>query len=808
MGCFLRHARALVLFAVLAGCARAGSSAFDLNGPSIEVKVARANKALPIAEVPNLEPGDRVWLHLTLPPGEAVHYLLVAAFLRGSANPPPDNWFLKAETWRKPVSREGFAVTVPLDAQQALLFLAPEAVGDFKTLRSTVQGKPGAFVRVSQDLNVASFDRMRLDKYLASVRKTSAVSPAELHERSTYLARSLGMKLDEECFDKPTEQQAPCLTHGMDDLVLHDAHGDSMVAALTSGSASDLIGQMSNTPMARAGYYSPYVGAFLDIARLLDGIRSASYQYIPALGLPTKERLDLRLNNAPSFHKPKSVLVAALPPVGPAQTPPLRPVDPKQVVCMQKPLFVLPAEGAPLAFATSLGYAFRLHLRDKSGKGVDLPATADAARGGFLVDTSAVDPAKLDTKLDGTLRGSWGFENYDGPAFQLVNGYPFQWTISAHDRAAVVTGGEAVLHLQSLFAACAADVAIDEPSPKKGQTTWRLLKPDEIEAHLSLKDVKPGPLTLLVKQAGGGPAEEIHLQVYADASRIERFEISAGDRRGTLQGTRLEDVTAVQLGGVRFLPAMLSHGGDKEELTLSAHDAASAVPLKPDEKMVAQVTLKDGRTLDLPTTVAPARPKVTLISRNIDRGRTHSTIRLTSPGELPQDAHLVFFVKAQSPAKFSRKEKIEVAGEDDSFQVMLTIADGSLTLQDSHTLLAELDPLKSFGPSAFGLLRFRAIAANGARGDWQPLAMLVRLPSLKEVHCPVDPAQQCELAGTNLFLIDSVAADAQFTKPVTVPEGFAGDTLTVPRPSGTVLYIRLRDDPSAVSIAALPVLPE
>jgi hypothetical protein len=41
-----------------------------------------------------------------------------------------------------------------------------------------------------------------------------------------------------------------------------------------------------------------------------------------------------------------------------------------------------------------------------------------------------------------------------------------------------------------------------------------------------------------------------------------------------------------------------------------------------------------------------------------------------------------------------------------------------------------------------------------------------------------------------------------------VPVGFAGSTLGVPRPNGTLLYIKLRDDPATVSSVVLPVLPE
>ena len=153
--------------------ARADGPAFDLSGPRLELKVTRAGKTLPISQVPNLQPGDRLWIHPLLPSSQSVHYLLVVAFLRGSTNPPPENWFIRAETWNKQVRQAGITVTVPQDAQQALLLLAPQTGGDFGTLRSTVRGKPGAFVRASQDLNQASLDRSRLDQYLGTVRQTS-----------------------------------------------------------------------------------------------------------------------------------------------------------------------------------------------------------------------------------------------------------------------------------------------------------------------------------------------------------------------------------------------------------------------------------------------------------------------------------------------------------------------------------------------------------------------------------------------------------------------------------------------------------
>ncbi len=63
------------------------------------------------------------------------------------------------------------------------------------------------------------------------------------------------------------------------------------------------------------------------------------------------------------------------------------------------------------------------------------------------------------------------------------------------------------------------------------------------------------------------------------------------------------------------------------------------------------------------------------------------------------------------------------------------------------------------------------------------------------------------LSGDKLYLIDSIASDRDFTNAVSVPSGFAETSLAVPRPNGTVLYIKLRDDPTTINTAALPVLP-
>ncbi len=324
--------------------------------------------------MPHLAEGDKLWIKADFPASQSEHYLLVLNFLRGPTNPPPKDWFFKCETWKKACAQKGLTVTVPADAQQALIFLAPEDGGDFKTLVNAVRGRPGAFVRSTQDLNQATLDRSRLERYLASIRNLNAANPAVLKDATPLLARSLGIKVDEKCLDRLPQLQAPCLMQGQETLILNDGHSMSIVEALTTGPASDLVMAASSTPQANYGYYSPYLSSLLDLGRLFDSFRVANYQYIPALATALNNKLTLTLNTPPSFQNPKSVLVAALPAVEQALPPPLHAVSPKDIYCARKNSLVLPVEGAPLVFATEYAHSTVLRVAGKNGEVIELPA--------------------------------------------------------------------------------------------------------------------------------------------------------------------------------------------------------------------------------------------------------------------------------------------------------------------------------------------------------------------------------------------------------------------------------------------------
>ena len=788
---------------VAPGLAFADPAQFDLAGPSLEVKVVHAGKTLPISEVPNLSAGDQLSIKAELPPGQSAHYLLVAAFLRGATNPPPEDWFFSSETWNAK-GRGGLKMTVPKDAQQVLIFLAPETGGDFKTLVGAVRGRPGAFVRASQDLNQATLDRSRLKVYLAAIQTISQTDFEHLKTVSPLLARSLSIKFDSDCLQKIPELQASCLMQGQDALILNDGHSTSIVQALTTGSASDLAFALSATPQANFGYTSPYIASAMDIARIMESFRTAQYQYIPALAIEKGDQLSLELNAVPSFQNPKSVLVVALPAVEAPLMPPLHPVDPKEVYCAEKTELVLPAEGAPLVFSTGYAHDMVLRLKGKNGKFVDLPVTADAEKGGFVANTAGLSPSNFGDVLEGSLHGYWGFEPYNGPEFKLENTRPQHWQLVEDDRQALIAGRDEIVHIETEDAACVDSILLQKPTGEAEKVDWKSTEPNQVAVTLPLKKVKPGTMKLLVKEYGRKEPDTLPLQAFAQASRLDSFTFHAGDLTGVLKGSHLEDVKELTLNGLRFKPGPHLPTESEDELSLVASGVQAADALKEGEAATAKVVLSDGRTLNLETTVASPRPKVTLIGQSAQplASSAANILQLSDPDEIPQNAQLTFSIHAQLPAAFTGEEKIEVGTVHGAYLATLTLTNG-LTLEDSQVAIATLDTGKAFAASAAGPLRFRVIE-NGVAGDWQPLATLVRLPVFGDLKCPDSPEPLCKLTGSKLFLVDSVANDPQFTHPIQVPLGFPGYYLSIPRPANGRLYVKLHDDPSVVNSITFP----
>jgi hypothetical protein len=875
---------------------------FDLVGPRIDVRVTRGNETLPIASVPNLQPGDKIWLHPDLPPSQSVKYLLICAFLRGTTNPPPADWFIRIETWDKKIRQEGYFVTVPAEAQQVVLFMAPETGGDFSTLRSAVQGRPGIFVRASQDLAEAGFEQARIEKYMASIRRVPPSDSADLQKHSDLLARTLALKPNEDCFKRPIDTQFTCLTQTGTQTLLDDGHGQTVVAALSNGPGSDFINQASTTSMAGGGLYSAYVGAIVDLVRLMGTLHTAQYQYIPAIAFPQDAALNLRLNTPPSFHNPKSVLVIGLPSVQAAVSPPLRPADANYIACLIKPSVVLPIEGAPLVFSTDFAHEVVLHLNPPPGAPAepDIPLIADPYMGGMVLqqtplhhrelrdpkllrpgaaaaDTSATPAAKPEeatatppaqqTKpilITGTIQGRWGFDPFTGPTVTLQQLPGTGWHIVDSPEAApntsLIAGRSSQLMISSTGSACIHTITAH---PTESTADMPIVfkhtpKPDDanlVDLSLPLQHAEtPGDLHLAIQQYGQPKTDDLAARTFSEPAHIASIELHAGDRSILLNGTSLAQVAKLTLGDLTFSPASPAADDQTSTTTLRlalANDAPPP-PTHVDDHLTARIRLHDGRVLSVPVVVSTPRPVITLLHKS-GIGSLDSPIALTDSNDLPLSQAVSFTLK--SPGPFPHNGQIEIETLDGTLRTVLTLApSGGLLLQDPHTVVATLDPLRSFGPSAFGPLHLRAVyplaatprnrrngepdtvalahvvsadppsqtspaapaptdpaAADSVEpqaptSDWLPLGTLVRLPMLSGLQCPADTTLACTLSGSNLFLIESISIDPTFASPIAVPDGYTGASLTLPHPSAATIFLHLRDDPTAINPAIVPAV--
>jgi hypothetical protein len=310
-----------------------------------------------------------------------------------------------------------------------------------------------------------------------------------------------------------------------------------------------------------------------------------------------------------------------------------------------------------------------------------------------------------------------------------------------------------------------------------------------------------------VYQYGLEQPDTVKMTAYEVAASLERMTLSAGDDEAVLNGTRLDQVGTAKLNGISFTPSSLAHVNDLDELTMKAD--GSTASLTAGKAYTAHVLLKDGRELKTPVAVNLPRPEISLLSKGVQNSVKGPPIQVQfgSAEDLPVGGKLVFFLQSNSPAHFTREEKIEVAAKDSSFHTILDLSDGGLMLEDARTAVGTVEPLERFGSSAFGPVRVRAVSSDGIAGDWLNLGTLVRLPEFKELRCPRSVTKPCVLSGDDLFLADAFSATADFNNSVDVPPQFTGTQLPVPHPTNGLLYLKLRDDPDTVQMLTLPVEP-
>ena len=405
-----------------------------------------------------------------------------------------------------------------------------------------------------------------------------------------------------------------------------------------------------------------------------------------------------------------------------------------------------------------------------------------------------------DLTITGTVRGYWGFDVFEGPTLTLQQVAGKDWKIVSD--TPLFAGQDNHLTLKGSGAACVQHIALTnkenvdvdipfKPAPGKDVK-------DTLVLDISLKKVQPGGYPLAIQQYGDSHTEKVSLTAYTGDIHLDGLKIHQGDNTAIITGEGLKEVVSAQIDNQTFMPA--DSGNDDRTVHLNAKAGVS-----PGDGKDATVKLKDGRTMTVKISTQAPRPSLTLLSFNDKPVQLSGALSVTlgAKDDLSLNGKLTFVV--QTKDVFPRKQTIEVATVGGSVHTSLSLADSDLILQDVHTAIATLDPLKAFGQSAFGKLQMRPVAEDSTPGDWTALGTLVRTPQITAIHCTTAVAPTCVIDGSALFLLRSFSAGKDFAKRIEVPTGFAESTFIVPTPTdGTTLYLELRDDPDAVAAITFP----
>lgn len=408
--------------------------------------------------------------------------------------------------------------------------------------------------------------------------------------------------------------------------------------------------------------------------------------------------------------------------------------------------------------------------------------------------------SSTDLIVTGSIHGYWEFDPFEGPTVNLqqVDGKD----LKAVDGSKLMAGQDNKLTLKADGIACVEHVALAREKDKDIDVNFKpgagKDEKNTLALDVSLKTVQPGGYALTVKQYGGKDVEKIPLTAYDAGINFDTIKIHVGDDAFVMTGRGLKDVVSVELAKQTFMPA----GDGNDDETLHLHAGAGVSPENGSE---ATVKLKDGRTMPVKVSAEAARPTLELLSFKATPEPREGAIPVTlgAKDDIALDGKLTFVV--QTKDVFSRSQTVEVATANGAVKTTLSMASNTLVLQDDHTAVATLNPLKAFGESAFGKLVMRPVAQDGTPRDRTGLGVLVRAPKITAIHCTTTDAPTCTVDGSQLFLVQSFAAGKDFAKPTDVPTGFADISITVPTPAdGTTIYLKLRDYPSALATMTLP----
>ena len=770
------------------------------HGPSLQVQVQRGDMLLPLAQVNRLRAGDI--LHVqpdveTLAKGE---WVLLLARVSPTGNQVASRHFSVHEL-QGPAQLE-----ITADNQAPVIVLAPQLRNLF-----------GLYTSLSESANLLNevlhadpqrfYDLQKVDQINQAIQTLSQSLARSVSGRSAQdaiqVAKDLAFKfgvrnLDPECFKNQ--------------LVNTECVATNIVANkdFALPSASDLSAMVGNKKAVDLNsFLIANLRIFSEASDYLSNKYRDSYDFAPTFGRhqPQTQRIDLfsiaRFRNG-------NIKTAYLyvPSWFTGATPSLL-TDNRRPGCFMRGRLDVQVRGRlPLV---SYWHDWRMNVRDPATKETlaEISAiTFDQETGRFRFELpDAKDwqrPSGQQVEL--ALSGQFGFDTVLLDTVRMA----LPWADAATAQAALggwrslISGEQASLAPRNeADATCLDDLVLTTPD---GHSVARNTTPQP-RLNADLQTVPPGPLTLVLHQAGQDPLP-VPVQVLQPQARITRIEHADGEDTLSVQGQRLERIARIEVPGRGSCTP-----GPEANTTASHMTFVCEGNIRRNASLPATVQVihqdNEPEPLTKRLTPTPAIPRLTLAGNTPNALLVSPSAKALQwglpPGDvlMSEDSGLSLLLQAQSPYVLSKGNYVLQLRFKDDPDTDARPLSAPLIADFSHNELRTRSPVRfdpTRLPSVVNPLEWRVLhQPSDQAGPWQPLGRtLVWLPDLQTLSCSA-ANDALLLSGQRLDLIDAFQtasashAEAKAFMPpelVPCPQGLC---LRLPRHvTGDQLQLRVR----------------
>ncbi len=727
------------------------------HGPSLQVSVQREGVVLPLARVNRLRAGDKLFVQPELETLAKGDWVLLLAQVSPTGNKVSSRYF-SVQEMKGPAELE-----ITAENQVPVIILAPQLRNLF-----------GLYTSLSESANLLNevlhadpqrfYDLQKVDQINQAIqalsdsliRTVSGRKPLEAIQAAKDLAFKFGVRnLDPECFKNQlvnTECVATNIVTNKD-------------FALPSN--SDLSAMVGNKKaLDLNSFLIANLRIFSEASDYLSNKYRDSYDFAPTFGRHQMQTQRIDLFSIARFRNGNIKTAYLYVPSWFSGAPPSLRLDSTRSSCFTRGQLEVKVLGRlPLI---NYWHGWRMDLRDPDtneilGNITDIKFDQESGRFSFGIPGTNSWQRPVGKEINVAISGQFGFDPVQIDSVNMV--LPWSDVSTAQTgigKLTLISGEQVALQPQAdPSTACLDDFALNQVdgSPLVRNTA------KQPRLDIDLQNVPPGPLKLLVYQAGSDPLT-IPVQVLQPKAKVQKVEHAEGEMSLTVHGQNLKRISHIALQGKGVCKPDFDWIADSpSHMRFMCEGDIRQNASLPSRAQVFHLN-DEPEPIYAPLTPTAAIPRMTLV------GNTPNAL-LVTPSEkslqwnldqsgvlIGEDSGLNLLLQAQPPYVLSKGSYLLQLRFKDDPETEARPIFAPLIADFPHNELRTRSPVRfdpARLPSVINPLEYRVLhKPSDQAGPWQTLGKsVIWLPDVQTASCSAQ-GDMLLLHGQRLDLIDAI----------------------------------------------------